>query len=349
MRRNLARWFAEHGRTLPWRPAATHAAAGRRDPYTVLVSEMMLQQTRVEAVIPYFERWMRRFPDVRSLAAADVDEVLKLWQGLGYYRRALRLHEAARRLVSERDGVFPATRDELRSLPGVGPYTAAAVAALAYGHDTIAVDGNVRRVAARLLGRPALPPDREVERMLAELFFGDPDRSDARAAPRPSVAEALIELGALVCTTRAPACERCPLSCCCRAAALGTPEAFPSPRARRSAPRRRRYALVALADDRVWLRRRGPDEMLSGLWGFPQTAAAPEGARCLPAVRHAYSHFHLELVPALVAPDHPALLDAAAAAPRLLADLPDLALSGVDLGVIERLREEGLLDASAVS
>jgi len=349
VRRSLARWFAEHGRALPWRPAAARTPPGPRDPYAVLVSEVMLQQTRVEAVVPYFERWMRRFPDVRSLASADVDEVLKLWQGLGYYRRALRLHEAARWLVSERGGAFPATRDGLRSLPGVGPYTSAAVAALAFGEDQIAVDGNVRRVAARLLGRAELPADREVERALAELLDGGPGPGNGRNAPQPPVAEALIELGALVCTPRAPACDDCPLRSGCNAAAQGTPEAFPAPRARRATPRRRRYALVALAGDRVWLRRRGVGEMLSGLWGFPQTADAPPGARCLAGVRHTYSHFHLELVPALVAPEHPALHDAAGATPRLLADLPDLALSGVDLRVIARLREEGLLRASAVS
>jgi A/G-specific adenine glycosylase len=315
----------------------------------VLVSEVMLQQTRVEAVVPYFERWMRRFPDVRSLAAADVDEVLKLWQGLGYYRRALRLHDAARWLVAERDGVFPASRDGLRSLPGVGPYTSAAVAALAFGEDQLAVDGNVRRVAARLLGRAGLPADREVERVLAALLGGGNGREQGRNVPRPPVAEALIELGALVCTPRAPSCDACPLRSGCYAAAQGTPEAFPAPRARRKAPRRRRYALVALDGDRVWLRRRGEDEMLGGLWGFPQTADPPPGAHCLAGVRHSYSHFHLELVPALVEPQHPALRDAAGATPQLVADLPDLALSGVDLRVIARLREEGLLRASAVS
>lgn len=350
MRRALASWFAEHGRPLPWRtPAATRAPGALRDPYAVLVSEVMLQQTRVDAVVPYFERWMRRFPDVDRLAAADEDEVLKLWQGLGYYRRALRLHEAARLVARERGGALPTTRAELQALPGVGGYTAAAVAALAYGHDTIAVDGNVRRVAARLLAWPALPADREVERALHGLLGGGAAAGGGRPQPEPAVAEALIELGALVCTPRAPACERCPLRPRCRAAARGTPEAFPEGKAPRAAPHRRRFALVAIDGDRLWLRRRDHGEMLSGLWGFPQTTGAPEGARCLTSVRHGYSHFRLELVPALVDPAHPALAGANGATPRRIVDLPGLALSGVDLRVLERLRQEGLLSAPALS
>ncbi len=327
----------------------TRALHAPRDPYAVLVSEVMLQQTRVEAVVPYFERWMRRFPDVHSLAVADEDEVLKRWQGLGYYRRALRLHEAARLVALQRAGVFPTTRAELQALPGVGGYTAAAVEALAYGRDTIAVDGNVRRVAARLLAWSALPPDREVERALADLLDDDTAAGADPRPPEPPLAEALIELGALVCTPRTPACQRCPLEPHCRAAARGTPEAFPIPRARRATPRRRRFALVALEADRLWLRRRGRNEMLSGLWGFPQVVSAPDGARCLTSVRHSYSHFHLELVPALVEPAHPVVARAADATPRPLADLPGLALSGVDLRVLERLRQEGLLPGPALS
>lgn len=342
-------WFAEHARPLPWRPAGASAPDAPRDPYTVLVSEVMLQQTRVEAAAPYFRRWMRRFPDVRSLAVADVDEVLKSWQGLGYYRRALRLHETAGLVVSEYGGTFPTTRAGLQALPGVGSYTAAAVAALAYGHDTIAVDGNVRRLAARLLAWSTLPADREVERALAELLNGGATAHTHRHTQRPPVAEALIELGALVCTARAPACERCPLRSRCRAAAHETPAAFPTPRPRRATPHRRRYALVVLEADRLWLRRRGRNEMLSGLWGFPQSAIAPDGARCLRSVRHGYSHFHLELVPALIDADHPAAADAGDATPQRLVDVPGLALSGVDLRVLERLRLEGLLAGAALS
>jgi A/G-specific adenine glycosylase len=349
VRQALTTWFAEHRRALPWRPVGVGSGGvrgkgARRDPYAVLVSEVMLQQTRVDTVVPYFERWMRRFPDVHSLACADEDEVLKLWQGLGYYRRALRLLAAAREVTQRHDGAFPDTRAGLEALPGVGAYTGAAIASLAFGHDEIAVDGNVRRVAARVLAWDALPADREIERVLAERLADAP-----AAGAEPPLAEALIELGALVCTPRAPRCGACPLRTGCGAATRGTPEAFPATRARVAPPRIRRYALVALEGDRLWLRRRSHTEMLSGLWGFPQSASAPEGGRPLRPVVHAYSHFRLELVPVLVEPRHPELDRARDAAPRRIGDLADLALSGVDLRVLERLREAALLPGAALS
>lgn len=385
MRDALASWFTEHRRALPWRPVGVGSGGGRdtgalRDPYAVLVSEVMLQQTRVDTVVPYFERWMRRFPDLHSLAGADEDDVLKLWQGLGYYRRALRLLEAAREVAQRHGGAFPDTRAGLETLPGVGAYTGAAIASLAFGHDEIAVDGNVRRVAARLMAWDVLPADRDVERALAERLadaaatdaaaadalpspcgghprgvgHGPGGRScDARRAagraPQPPLAEALIELGALVCTPRAPSCGACPLRAGCGAAARGTPEAFPAPRPRMAPPRIRRYALVALEADRLWLRRRTRTEMLGGLWGFPQSANAPAGGRALRPVLHAYSHFRLELVPVLVDPGHPELDRERDAALQRIADLGALALSGVDLRVLERLREAALLPGAALS
>ncbi len=348
MREALATWFDRCARTLPWRGA-------RRDPYAVLVSEVMLQQTRVETVVPYFERWMQRFPTVRSLADADEETVLRLWQGLGYYRRARRLQEAARQIEVHHGGRIPDSRDELEALPGVGRYSAAAIAALAFGDDVIAVDGNVRRVAARLFGWREARADRAIERALAERFApspapGDTGHGPAAGAPEPPpLAEALIELGALVCTPREPRCEACPLASGCRARAAGAPEAYPRPGHRRAPPRRRRFALVALEGCRVWLRRRGTDEMLGGLWGFPQCDAAPAGARCLDPVAHAYSHFRLELVPVLVDPTHPALQRAGPARAWHVDELAVLPLSSVDLRVLERLRREALLPDAAVS
>lgn len=316
----------------------------------MLVAEVMLQQTRVDTVIPYFERWMRRFPDLASLAAAETDEVLRHWQGLGYYRRASRLHRLARLVVAEHGGALPASRLELADLPGVGPYSAAAVAALGYGLDAIAVDANVRRVAARLFAWVRLPPDREVEKALLGRLAGRPEPV-ATGAPWAALspAEALIEVGALLCTPRSPRCTDCPLRPWCAAAASGTPSAFPVRRPRRPPPHRRRFALVAVDGDRVWLRRRGSEEMLAGLWGFPQSREAPEGGRCLASLLHGYSHFRLELVIALVPPDHPDLARAAGTRAHRLAELPRLPLSKVDQRVLEKLRQAALLSDPAVS
>jgi A/G-specific adenine glycosylase len=337
MRRALLQWFAVRGRALPWR-----TAAARADPYRVFVAEVMLQQTQVATAVPYYRRWLKRFPDLEVLAAASDDEVLLLWQGLGYYRRALNLKRAAAVVLERHGGALPSERSALEALPGVGRYTAAAIAALAFGEPAIAVDGNVRRLAARLHAWPALPRDGEVEAALRTLL-GPP----AQGEPAP-LAEALIELGALLCTPRAPACDRCPLLGGCAAAARGAPERYPKPRPRRPPPQRRRFALVALADEQVWLMRRPPDALLGGLWGFPQLAAAPVPGQCLQAVRHAYSHFRLELVPVVIACDHPAL-DAAGAQARPLASLPQLALSAVDRRVLEVLHQQGLVPETALS
>ena len=293
MRDALLAHFERHARELPWRrpPAGGAGPGARRDPYAVLVAEIMLQQTRVDTVIPYFARWMRRFPDLAALAAASEGEVLRVWEGLGYYRRAGRLRRAAEVCVLEHGGRVPGGVAQLRRLPGVGAYTAAAVAAFAFDMPELPVDGNVRRVAARLRGDRGSPSDRDAAEALGPLLAG------GRAG---DAAEALMELGALVCTPRAPACPSCPLRSGCAAAAAGTPESFGAPVARRAPPKRRRWACVATDGGRVWLERRPERALLGGLWGFPQLDAEPDGARLLPPVRHAYSHFRLELVPAVV-------------------------------------------------
>jgi len=332
----LLAWFAVNRRDLPWREPANRA-----DPYRVLVAEVMLQQTQVTTVVPYFRRWLERFPDLQTLAAADEDAVLRSWQGLGYYRRARHLQRAARLSIERFGGALPRGRRELESLPGVGRYTAAAVAALAFATPGVAVDANVRRLASRLHGWPLPPPDAEVERALLARW-GEP--GPQRAA---DVAEALIELGALVCTPAAPACRCCPLASDCLAAAEGRPERFPRAAPRRRPPQRRRFALVAVDEGRVWLRRREPGGLLGGLWGFPQADVAPEGGRRFEAVRHAYSHFRLELVPVLVPCDHPALAARGDAGPQPLEALDRLPLSAVDLRVLERLAEQGLVPARA--
>lgn len=309
----LLRWFDRARRDLPWREART--------PYRVWVAETMLQQTRAKVVVPYYRRWLELFPTVAALAAAPEQEVLKAWEGLGYYRRARALHRAARELLARRGGELPSSAVELRELPGVGPYTAAAVAALAFGERVVAVDGNVRRVGARLFGQAA-PRDRDLAERLAT------SQPEARAG---DFAEALIELGATVCTPRSPRCGSCPLRPECRAAASGRPERFPAPTERRPAPALARYAWVHARGGALWLRRRDESEMLGGLWGFPQRDEAPPGER-LPAVRHAYTHLRLTLVPVLV--DRPP----SDGRPVPLVELGGLPLSRVDHRVLARLR-----------
>lgn len=251
----LLAWYDRHRRELPWR------ASG--DPYRIWVSEVMLQQTRVETVLPYFERFLERFPSVEELAAAAVDELLALWSGLGYYRRGRQMHAAARRIVAR--GGFPETVDGLKELPGIGDYTAAAVASMAFGVVVPVLDGNVERVLCRLEAVDEEPRRREVRRRLLAAAAGllDPDR------PGDSN-QAMMELGAVICTPRRPKCLLCPLAATCRGRAAGSPERYPPPRRRRRPERLRR--LVALVEEggRMLLFRR-PDgsELLAGTWELP--------------------------------------------------------------------------------
>jgi A/G-specific adenine glycosylase len=328
----LLAWFARRARDLPWRRSRT--------PYRVWIAEVMLQQTRAATVVPYYERWLERFPDVTTLAAADEREVLRTWEGLGYYRRAHALHRAAREVVVRAQGRLPDDEEGWRALPGVGPYTAAAVAAQAHGRRTVAVDGNVRRVGARLTGSER-PRDADLRAALLPLVPAD--------RPGPAV-EALIELGATVCTPRSPACDACPLRPACTAAHEGAPERYPAPRTRKPPPTRVRYGAVWRSGDRLWLERRPVGGLLGGLWGLPQRDAPPTG-RTLPPVRHAYTHFRLELVPVIgegpgdggSVATPPAGADPEAGrwvAPNELDDLP---LSVVDRTALALLREAGLL------
>ncbi|HPA51372.1 MAG TPA: A/G-specific adenine glycosylase [Thermoanaerobaculia bacterium] len=239
LRAALLRWFRKHRRDLPFRRT--------RDPWAVWLSETVLQQTTVAAGAPRFERLLARFPTVEALASADERELLAAWSGLGYYARARNLHRAAR-LVAERGGLVPRTVDELRALPGVGPYTAAAVASLAFGVPIPLVDGNVSRVLSRL---GAIPGDGRSGRSGAAVAEAAADFLDRRRPAEHN--EALMELGALVCLPRAPRCPDCPLRAGCRALALGRPEELPAPRARKPAVRLRLAAGVARRDDRLVL------------------------------------------------------------------------------------------------
>lgn len=300
----LLHWFAAHRRPLPWR--------ADRDPYRIWVAEVLLQQTRVAQAVPYYERFLRRFPTVAALAEASEDDVLKAWEGAGYYARARHLHAAARGVVRDRGGVLPTTAAAWRELPGVGPYIAAAVASLAFGTSDLALEANGWRVGARLAlvtGDVRSPrTQRTVRRFLAGI------------APSQAVGafnEALMELGETVCTPVAPRCAECPWADACRARhELTDPGVLP----RRSAPPRRPLvegAVVAVRRRGRWLvQRRPPSGLLGGLWELPggklergetadaaarrelaeETGLAVVGPlRELGVVEHAYSHFRVRL------------------------------------------------------
>ena len=262
----LLAWYAANRRDLPWRRT--------KDPYKIWVSEIMLQQTRVAAVIPYYERWMTALPDVAALAAADEGALMKLWEGLGYYSRARNLQKAAKIIVNDLGGEFPRSREGLLALPGVGEYTAGAVASIAFGLPVPAVDGNVLRLAARAADLRGNVLDPAVKRDIAaamELAVPPEDPG--------SYNQALMDLGATICLpSGAPLCESCPLRGLCRARALGIQEQLPL---REKKARRRQEALtvfVLVREGKVALRQRPDTGLLAGLWEFPHVPGALEEA-----------------------------------------------------------------------
>jgi A/G-specific adenine glycosylase len=279
VRRALLDFFDARARPLPWRETD--------DPYAIWVSEIMLQQTRVETVIPYWERWMERFPDVATLASAEEEEVLKAWEGLGYYSRARNLRRGAAMVRERFGGRVPTDPETLREVPGIGPYTAGAVASIAFGVATPAVDGNVRRVLARLHDEPK-PTAAWLRDRAAELV--DPERPG-------DFNQALMELGATVCTPTSPNCTGCPVTTWCAARSAGTQDERPSPKKRSAVPHRAFTVVAACLPTpdgwRVAMRRRPADGLLGGLWEFPEWEHDhdPPRAQALPEVEHVFSHF----------------------------------------------------------
>jgi A/G-specific adenine glycosylase len=256
LRRRLLRWYDAHRRLLPWRV--------RPDPYGVLVSELMLQQTRVATVIPYYECFLARFPTIEDLARAPVDQVLAAWSGLGYYRRARHLHAAARRILSEHGGRFPRSANAVRDLPGVGRYTAGAIRSIAFGEPEPVVDGNAARVLARLL---ALDGDPRAAPAAGRLWAAAADLVDRR---RPGdFNQALMELGATVCTPASPDCPICPWSPDCRARREGRQAEIPARRARAATAVERAAAAVFRRSGRCLLVQRREPGLLEGLWELP--------------------------------------------------------------------------------
>lgn len=296
----LLRWYDLNARDMPWR-----AKKGKRtNPYHELLSEFMLQQTQVVTVIPYFKAFIKRWPTLPDLAAATLDEIRAAWSGLGYYRRAKFLHECVKAIVARHDGVVPDNIDALRALPGIGPYTAAAIAAIAYDKKAVVVDGNVERVMARVFAvEEKLPAAKKklyelAETLLPKKRFGD-------------YAQAVMELGATVCLPKKPLCTNCPWKKNCAAFAQGTMENYPRKIAKQKIPHKHAVAFITInPKGDVLLRRRAEGGMLGGMWEFPSSPwelkklAAKDEARYAPAklpwekadapVRHVFSHFKLD-------------------------------------------------------
>lgn len=296
----LIAWQRRHGRhDLPWQ--------GSRDPYRIWVSEVMLQQTQVETVIPYYRRFIDRFPDLASLAQAPLDEVLALWSGLGYYARGRNLHAAARCILSEQAGRFPRDFAAIAALPGVGRSTAAAIAVFAYGERQAILDGNVRRVLCRAFGIEGWPGEPAVTRRLWALAQSLLPQQDL-----PAYTQGLMDLGATVCTRSRPRCEACPLVDCF-ARKTGRQGELPTPRPRRELPECHKAMLLLLHAGEVLLERRAPTGVWGGLWSLPECepgadpAQAAQALGCLaerveglPQLSHGFTHFRLVIEPWLV-------------------------------------------------
>lgn len=299
----LLQWYDRHRRRLPWRAAPGETS----DPYRVWLSEIMLQQTTVKAVGPYFEKFVARWPDVTALGRASQDDVLRMWAGLGYYSRARNLYACAVAVTRDHGGSFPDTEEGLRALPGIGPYTAAAIAAIAFDRRTMPVDGNIERVVSRLFAvEEELPQAKPVIQQLAATLLADSRAGDS--------AQALMDLGSSICTPKKPACSLCPLNEDCTARAQGTQETFPRKAPKKNGTLRRGAAFVVTRGDELLVRSRPEKGLLGGMTEVPgsdwvagqedatakQQAPALRGLsrwqRKVGVVSHVFTHFPLELV-----------------------------------------------------
>ncbi len=298
--RRLLFWYGERGRDLPWRRT--------RDPYRIWLSEIMLQQTTVAAVVPYYERFLQHFPSLQILAEASLDDVIQLWAGLGYYSRARNLHQAARQIVRDGDGSFPDQLEDLMALPGIGRSTAGAIMSIAYDRPAPILDGNVRRVLIRLFAWQEDPRSSRAEKHL--WYWAERLTPDAQPH---GYAQAIMDLGATVCLPRNPDCRRCPLSDLCRARQLGLSAALPVKRPKKTVPVRCQAAVLVSAGDKLLVMQRPPAGLLGGLWEFPvvdvpdeqppeqallpwlEQARFQQKVEFVGEIRHIYSHFRLKL------------------------------------------------------
>ena len=299
----LLAWYDRHRRQLPWRALPGE----QQDPYRVWLSEIMLQQTTVRAVGPYFQKFTARWPTVAALGSASLDDVLRMWAGLGYYSRARNLHACAVAVLRDHGGIFPDTEQGLRALPGIGPYTAAAIAAIAFDRQTMPVDGNIERVVSRLFAvEEPLPKSKPQIQALATTLLWDSRAGDS--------AQALMDLGATICTPKKPACALCPLNDECTARRRGDQETFPRKAPKKSGDQRRGAAFVVTRGNEILVRTRPEKGLLGGMTEVPtsewlaghEDAAAREQVPSLKGasrwhrkagvVTHVFTHFPLELV-----------------------------------------------------
>jgi A/G-specific adenine glycosylase len=309
----VLQWFDEHGRKdLPW----------QRDinPYRVWVSEIMLQQTQVQTVIPYYERFMRSFPDVQQLADADIDAVLQRWSGLGYYARARNLHQAAQMIRDAHAGVFPRAFDDVVALPGIGRSTAGAILAIARDEQHAILDGNVKRVLARHAAIAGWPGKADVVDRLWSLSTAN--------TPSERVADytqAIMDLGATLCTRSRPRCDECPVAADCAARLAGEVDLYPGRKPKKVKPLRQTIMIMAVSDGSVYLERRPPAGIWGGLWSLPEVEnvddwcaqmldARPDAKENRAILRHSFSHYDLDIRPVVVR---------VASASRRVADSPD--------------------------
>ncbi len=256
IQKNLLRWFKENARDLPWRRT--------QDPYAIWISEIMLQQTQVPTVIPYYRKFLKTFPTVRRLAEADLSDVLTIWEGLGYYSRARNLHRASQEILTRFRGRIPDGLDDLLSLPGIGRYTAGAILSIAYNKETPILDGNVKRVLSRLFAISENPADVKTGKLLWEI-----SESLIPEGHAGSFNQALMDLGSMVCTPNAPLGPDCPIASFCKAKTQGNPEKYPMRQVRKKIPHIHAAAAVIQADRKVLITQRPPEGLLGGLWEFP--------------------------------------------------------------------------------
>lgn len=297
-------WQQRHGRhDLPWQ--------NTRDPYRIWLSEIMLQQTQVATVIPYYAKFLARFPDVAALAAANVDDVMALWAGLGYYTRARNLHRCAQVVVEQHAGQFPASPEVLATLPGIGRSTAAAIASFAFGARATILDGNVKRVLARIFGVDGFPGDKRVETAMWALAETLMPGADAGSAQVSAYTQGLMDLGATLCVRGKPDCAQCPFAAECVANLTGRQRELPVARPKKAIPTRRTWMLVLRDGPAVLLERRPPAGIWGGLWSLPEAAdEAALAARAgelgaanvlgrLARLTHTFTHFRLDIEPRL--------------------------------------------------